>query len=59
MTADGYKVRQVKVEGGCYEVYATDRDGMRANMAFNARPWRDWTTRKLEKTERTTLARAG
>ena len=36
LTADGYKVRQVKVEGGCYEVYATDKDGMRANMAFNA-----------------------
>ena len=36
LTADGYKVRQVKVEGGCYEVYATDKDGKRANMAFNA-----------------------
>ena len=27
---DGYKVRQIKVEGGCYEVYATDKDGKRA-----------------------------
>ncbi len=36
LQADGYKVRQIKVEGGCYEVYATDRDGKRANMAYNA-----------------------
>jgi hypothetical protein len=36
LQADGYKVRQIKVEGGCYEVYATDKDGKRANMAFNA-----------------------
>jgi hypothetical protein len=27
LQADGYKVRQIKVEGGCYEVYATDKDG--------------------------------
>ena len=33
---DGYKVRQIKTEGGCYEVYATDKDGNRANMAYNA-----------------------
>ena len=36
LTADGYKVRQIKVENGCYEVYATDKEGKRANMAFNA-----------------------
>ena len=36
LMADGYKVRQIKTEGGCYEVYATDKDGKRANMAFNA-----------------------
>jgi hypothetical protein len=36
LQTDGYKVRQIKVEGGCYEVYATDKDGKRANMAFNA-----------------------
>ena len=36
LQADGYKVRQIKVEGGCYEVYATDKDGKRANMAYNA-----------------------
>ena len=27
LQADGYSVRQIKVEGGCYEVYATDKDG--------------------------------
>ena len=36
LQADGYSVRQIKVEGGCYEVYATDKEGKRANMAFNA-----------------------
>ena len=37
LQASGYKVRQIKTEGGCYEVYATDKGGNRANMAFNAR----------------------
>jgi hypothetical protein len=32
----GYLVRQIKVEAGCYEVYALDKDGKRANMAYNA-----------------------
>ncbi len=36
LQADGFKVRQIKVEGGCYEVYATDKEGKRANMAYNA-----------------------
>ena len=36
LQVDGYKVRQIKVEGGCYEVYATDKDGRRANIAYNA-----------------------
>ncbi len=36
LQTEGYKVRQIKTEGGCYEVYATDKDGKRANMAFNA-----------------------
>jgi hypothetical protein len=46
LTKDGYKVRQIKVEGGCYEVYATDKDGKRANMAFNAE-----TLEKLDNAE--------
>jgi hypothetical protein len=36
LEADGFKVKQIKVEGGCYEVYATDKEGKRANMAYNA-----------------------
>lgn len=28
-TGDGYKVRQVKSEDGCYEIYAIDKDGFR------------------------------
>ena len=46
LQADGYSVRQIKVEGGCYEVYATDKDGKRANMAFNAE-----TLKKLDNAE--------
>ncbi len=46
LQADGYKVRQIKTEGGCYEVYATDKDGKRANMAFNAQ-----TLQKLDNAE--------
>ncbi len=46
LQADGYKVRQIKVEGGCYEVYATDKDGKRANMAYNAE-----TLEKLDNAE--------
>ena len=36
----------IKVEGGCYEVYATDKAGKRANMAFNAE-----TLEKLDNAE--------
>ena len=46
LQADGYKVRQIKTEGGCYEVYATDKGGNRANMAFNAE-----TLEKLDNAE--------
>jgi hypothetical protein len=43
---EGFKVRQIKTEGGCYEVYATDKTGKRANMAYNAE-----TLVKLENAE--------
>ena len=36
LKADGFVIKQVKIEKGCYEVYATDKAGKRANMAFNA-----------------------
>ena len=46
LRSEGLTVRQIKVEGGCYEVYATDKAGKRANMAFNAE-----TLEKLENAE--------
>ena len=36
LASKGFKVRRVKVESGCYEVYATNKDGKRENIAFNA-----------------------
>jgi hypothetical protein len=36
LAAKGLKVRQIKAENGCYEVYATDKSGKRQNLAFNA-----------------------
>lgn len=32
---EGLKVRRIKEEGGCYEVYAV-RNGKRINVAYNA-----------------------
>ena len=32
----GLTVRQIKVEKGCYEVYAVDKDGKKVNNAYNA-----------------------
>jgi hypothetical protein len=31
----GYKVRQVKIEDGCYEIYALDKDGNRVEAYLN------------------------
>ena len=36
LKADGLTVKQIKVEKGCYEVYATDKAGKRQNIAYNA-----------------------
>lgn len=36
LETEGMKVRQIKVEGGCYEVYALDKKGKKVNVAFNA-----------------------
>ncbi len=36
LKTQGLTVRQIKVENGCYEVYATDKSGKRMNMAYNA-----------------------
>jgi hypothetical protein len=34
-TAMGYKVRQVKIEDGCYEIYALDKNGERVEAYLN------------------------
>ncbi len=36
LKSEGLTVRQIKVENGCYEVYATDSAGKRLNLAYNA-----------------------
>lgn len=35
LTAEGWKVRQVKVDNGCYEVYGFDSTGKRIEIYFN------------------------
>lgn len=34
-TAQGYKVRQIKIEDGCYEMYAIDKDGKKVEAYLN------------------------
>jgi hypothetical protein len=46
LKSEGLAVRQIKVENGCYEVYATDNAGKRLNLAYNAE-----TLEKLENAE--------
>jgi hypothetical protein len=36
LKAEGLTVRQIKVENGCYEVYALDKSGKKLNVAYNA-----------------------
>ena len=35
LTAEGWKVRQVKADNGCYEVYGFDEKGKRVEIYFN------------------------
>ena len=35
LKADGWEVRSVKVENGCYEAYAMDANGNRVEAYFN------------------------
>ncbi len=37
LEADGLTVRRIKLENGCYEVYAVNASGDRINAAFNAK----------------------
>ena len=36
LKAEGLTVRRIKVEKGCYEVYAVDKSGKKVNVAYNA-----------------------
>ena len=46
LQTEGFTVKQIKIESGCYEVYATGKDGKRVNMAYNAQ-----TLEKLDNAE--------
>lgn len=35
LTAKGWKIRRIKVDGGCYEVYALDEKGERVEAYFH------------------------
>jgi hypothetical protein len=35
--AQGYKIRKFKVDGNCYEIYGTNKDGKRAEVYFDAK----------------------
>lgn len=36
LKAKGLTMKKLKIEKGCYEVYATDKDGNKVNVAYNA-----------------------
>jgi hypothetical protein len=35
LAAEGWKIKKVKIDAGCYEVYGTDKDGKRVEMYFD------------------------
>ena len=37
LTEQGWKVRRIKIDGGCYEVYALDDKGQRVEAYFHPR----------------------
>jgi len=36
LKSEGLNILQIKIENGCYEVYAKDSNGKRVNRAYNA-----------------------
>lgn len=46
LKTEGLTVKKIKVENGCYEVYAVNAAGKKLNMAYNAE-----TLEKLDKAE--------
>lgn len=35
LQGQGWKIKRVKVDSGCYEVYGTDKDGKRVEVYFD------------------------
>ena len=35
LTAQGWKIRRIKIDGGCYEVYAINEKGQRVESYFH------------------------
>jgi hypothetical protein len=35
--SQGYKIRKFKVDGNCYEIYGTNKDGKRAEVYFDTK----------------------
>jgi hypothetical protein len=46
LTAKGWKVRRVKIDGGCYEVYALNDKGERVEAYFHPRTLEPVPTKK-------------
>lgn len=46
LTAKGWKVRRVKIDGGCYEVYALNEKGERVEAYFHPRTLAPVPTKK-------------
>ena len=37
LEAQGYKIRKFKIDGNCYEIYGTNKDGRKAEIYFDAK----------------------
>lgn len=44
LEAKGWQVRRIKVDGGCYEVYAVDDNGKRVEAYFDPRDFKPVAT---------------
>jgi hypothetical protein len=37
LEAEGYKIKKFKVDGNCYEIYGTNKDGKKVEIYFDAK----------------------
>jgi hypothetical protein len=49
LSEQGMKVRRIKVDGGCYEAYVTDKNGKRAELYFHPKTLEPVTTSQTTK----------